>query len=556
MRRTITIAILVILIMGIIPFTIAEKPTPLGASVTPSFDIGESEEGEGSDDDSGDTTDTVVGSGGGGGIIATTETREHDTEPSEEDDTKEKSFNGMAILSQQVVAVTPVFRVWRVNKFISQDPNATEMLMSFSDNSTLVFLHLSRAEQKRFLNMSQEQAEETLMNYQLVAVNKSLLYKVRVIPSPILVKAQERVVETKHEYEDIKDELDDEKEKFENARLGRDEEQATEHAKNFMLKTADLVIKALERIKYNVEATDDLDEEEAQEIIEEIDSHIQDMEQAKADVEAAETKEEVQEAGRVILQAWKRIRIEINRYAVKLIHAKFGDIIQRSEHLEDKLDCTLQNMENQGINVTNIDEMVNEFSMNVSEARQKFKDARTYLEQAKEIKSDNATDEELEEAERLVEESKNLIDEAKRQLNAAHELLKQIVREIKAAGGEIVDCKEPELEEDEVYDVVEGKCEPCLLTCVLVDEEDEDGCQVCKCGGGQGTNVSEFCGTSTFGFCETDEDCMTGGCSGQVCQSKSEEPVVTTCEWTDCYDSEEYGVVCACVDSKCTWVSG
>ncbi len=67
------------------------------------------------------------------------------------------------------------------------------------------------------------------------------------------------------------------------------------------------------------------------------------------------------------------------------------------------------------------------------------------------------------------------------------------------------------------------------------------------------TKVSGFCGSSTNGACSTDSDCMKGGCSGQVCQGKSEEPIITTCEFRECYDSVRYGVSCGCVSNKCQW---
>ena len=62
-----------------------------------------------------------------------------------------------------------------------------------------------------------------------------------------------------------------------------------------------------------------------------------------------------------------------------------------------------------------------------------------------------------------------------------------------------------------------------------------------------------FCGWSTKGSCSNDSECITGGCSGQVCQSKSEEPVITTCEYKDCYNDEAYGVECKCVNNTCQW---
>jgi len=62
-----------------------------------------------------------------------------------------------------------------------------------------------------------------------------------------------------------------------------------------------------------------------------------------------------------------------------------------------------------------------------------------------------------------------------------------------------------------------------------------------------------FCGWSTGGECESDADCMAGGCSGQVCQSKKEAPVVTTCEYRECYSAANYGLSCSCVNNKCEW---
>ncbi len=62
-----------------------------------------------------------------------------------------------------------------------------------------------------------------------------------------------------------------------------------------------------------------------------------------------------------------------------------------------------------------------------------------------------------------------------------------------------------------------------------------------------------FCGTSTLGSCATSADCVSGGCSGQVCQSKDEESVITTCEFRDCYNAAAYNLKCECFNNKCQW---
>lgn len=62
-----------------------------------------------------------------------------------------------------------------------------------------------------------------------------------------------------------------------------------------------------------------------------------------------------------------------------------------------------------------------------------------------------------------------------------------------------------------------------------------------------------FCGWSTNSSCLTDADCITGGCSRQVCQSKNEEPAITTCEYRDCYNSIKYSLRCGCIQGVCKW---
>ena len=64
---------------------------------------------------------------------------------------------------------------------------------------------------------------------------------------------------------------------------------------------------------------------------------------------------------------------------------------------------------------------------------------------------------------------------------------------------------------------------------------------------------TSFCGTSTNGACSQDSDCVTGGCSGQVCQSASEQPVITDCMYSECYNAAKYGVSCGCTRNGCAW---
>jgi len=62
---------------------------------------------------------------------------------------------------------------------------------------------------------------------------------------------------------------------------------------------------------------------------------------------------------------------------------------------------------------------------------------------------------------------------------------------------------------------------------------------------------TDFCGSSTLSECGSDSECVSDGCSGQICKSVNDEAYFTTCEWLDCY--EKNGLECKCVDNKCSW---
>ena len=52
--------------------------------------------------------------------------------------------------------------------------------------------------------------------------------------------------------------------------------------------------------------------------------------------------------------------------------------------------------------------------------------------------------------------------------------------------------------------------------------------------------------------CQTNEDCMTSGCSSTVCKKANDNPSYTTCEW-----KEEYAcyrqITCGCNQGSCNW---
>jgi len=82
-----------------------------------------------------------------------------------------------------------------------------------------------------------------------------------------------------------------------------------------------------------------------------------------------------------------------------------------------------------------------------------------------------------------------------------------------------------------------------------------DSTETCKwiCSTDTPVPDSGFCGSSTKAACASHGDCTIGGCSGQVCQGKGEQQLITTCEFRECYNSQAFGMECRCTGNRCMW---
>ena len=97
------------------------------------------------------------------------------------------------------------------------------------------------------------------------------------------------------------------------------------------------------------------------------------------------------------------------------------------------------------------------------------------------------------------------------------------------------------------------------LTVVNVELKECEGCYSVELQVEQGTmkvNIEDGKIVDDFNReeteCTSDNDCVKGGCSGNICQSKNSEPIFTTCEYLP-----EYGcyseISCGCINGKCEW---
>ncbi len=321
--------------------------------------------------------------------------------------------------------------------------------------------HLNRQKIKDLATKNVDELKQALTHYKVNKfANKADMFRARTVKN--YQELKHKYSELKDKYSELKDELKELRKEFKDAVESGDEETALEHSKQYLTKVADLVINNLEKIKAKVEENDDLTEDEVTEMLADLDEKIQVIEDAKSDVDSAETKEEVKEAGQAIIHAWKRMQHKVKLHAGRVIKANVQDVLKRAEHLERKLEKALVKLEEQGYDVSEVEDLVELFSEEVESARTKFKDASEMFKQARELAdSEEGTQEEVDD---LVEQAKALVKEAHEDLKEAHEVSKEIIESIRDTAGSVESVTEEDEEDEEDYVVVEE----------VDDDEDSD----------------------------------------------------------------------------------
>ena len=367
----------------------------------------------------------------------------------------------------QIAAKTEEWRIKTTQRITSKIESAEQFMQGLSEEQTNILLHLSRAQQKGILAMDNESVLQAMEKFSLKLVNKSLMFKKRLIAQEKLkiaennyMKAKQNYLMAMNSYKEAKGLLLQEKEMLKQCTDSDTEEciqfreRAENHSREMIVNSANMMIEHLNKIKEKVNSSEEMDEDRAEEIISEINGYISELEDAIAQAEAAETKDEIKEAAKTVSKLWIRIRNRERLHAASVVKARVWGIIKRSEHLEKRLDQTVAKMEEQGINIEDINAKVDEFSEKIEQAKNKY-------EQAQDLMDGAYFEEDKENLKEIVDEAKQLIDQTHELLKEAHTLLVEIVRDVKAAAGEIT----PETENDEDdYEVVEEEEENITLS--------------------------------------------------------------------------------------------
>ncbi|MFA5887182.1 MAG: hypothetical protein WC852_00535 [Candidatus Nanoarchaeia archaeon] len=311
-------------------------------------------------------------------------------------------------------------------------------------------------------------------------------FKARMLDKSKIEKAQENFAKAKEKYGEAMAGLDKAKVRLEQAKTSKvcktapDSEECAKakeelraSAKEKLANQADMIINSLEKGKEKIASSEYVSEEEEAAANTFFDEQIAKFTAIKAEIESAETKEAIVEAGKKLADAWKEMKHKINAYIEYATNARMAGVVVKAEHLSAKLERVMERMAENGKDTSAVEPLVTDFKAKLELAKTKFKSAHALLF---EIKTKELTEEEKS---AKSEEAKTLMEESKQALNDANEVLKQIFQKLKDADAteELAEATEAEdveteAEENEAEDSEDEDSED--ETEVEDEEESED----------------------------------------------------------------------------------
>lgn len=211
-------------------------------------------------------------------------------------------------------------------------------------------------------------------------------------------------------------------------------EQIRKEAKPFLRNFGKSILKLMERTRLAVENSDMIDKET---VLAKIDAKIVEIEELKSELESAEdlTKEEVRAKAKEMKQIWIESKNMIKKQVGKSVVGRYAGVVKSSERLSIKLERTVERLQAEGVDVTGLEELRNEFQMHLDAAKEVNIQAREQF-----VSGNNL-------------EGHKLIGEAKAHLVEARVALREFVSSVKEVdGGEevLVEVLDEAQEVDEV----------------------------------------------------------------------------------------------------------
>jgi hypothetical protein len=252
-----------------------------------------------------------------------------------------------------------------------------------------------------------------------------------------MVQARSRLNQTRERYNECKAD--------ESAECEQVRKETKTNARRMLVNSADRIIATLEKLRERIQLSERLTEEEAQERVAQIDAKIAEIGEAKSSIEELDENsdpEEIRSAAQQINNAWQNSKRVAKLNAARVVNAKVGGVIAKSDRLSERLALAVEKLEEQGTDTSGMEDLLEEFNSEIESAKAHYDLGIEKFNEARSTEGD---------VDEIMKEATSHMQEAHKDLREAHAVLVQLLRQIKAEnrGDRALEEAGEELEEAE-----------------------------------------------------------------------------------------------------------
>ncbi len=193
-----------------------------------------------------------------------------------------------------------------------------------------------------------------------------------------------------------------------------------------LLAAENFMVKRLEALKARVNATRGLSDDEKTAIYTELDENISWIQGKVAEIQAAENGQQLRALAVELWDYWKQVRVRIRQIAGHLLDLWVDALLQKAEAFAGRVEAKIEELKDNGVNVTEYEENLSTYNSKVTLAEQKYDAAKAKFEEISAADENNAG--------QLFRDGLALIREGNTYLKEAFRILWGIIADMKANG--------------------------------------------------------------------------------------------------------------------------
>ncbi len=217
--------------------------------------------------------------------------------------------------------------------------------------------------------------------------------------------------------------------------------------RTFLLKTTEVVIESLNKLKYQIKMTEELSEEQVAAYLEQIEMRIIELKNVRVDIEDIKedaSREELKAATEAIRDAWTETNHLMKHAVNTLMVVKVKSIIQRMKLLEEKFVRAHDRLKERGADVTTLDEALSQFDETQREIQKSYEEATEQLAETGEG------------PDKVARKINELLKKIRADVKTAQQQLRTIVQEMKEQLHAVNDAEKENATAQPPEEIIEG----------------------------------------------------------------------------------------------------